>query len=165
MPAGPGPEATGHDRLHHDRGRDLLATGALTAGLLGGAVAVAPSAAGWTYVGHCSGNSPISCTAGSSQQIKVPHTMYQGLKNVRCWMDYGSTGDGVRILQLALKSCYGRSITVDGQFGPDTRDALKYAQSQERITVDGLYGEEGFYNLKWPRYTQAGARNGCASHS
>lgn len=147
------------------RFRSLLATGALTAGLLGGAVAVAPSAAAWTYVGHCSGNSPISYTAGSLQQIKVPHTMYQGLKNVRCWMDYGSAGDGVEALQLALKSCYGQPITVDGEFGPATRDALKYAQRQEGITVDGQYGEQGFKNLKWARYRQDGTRNGCAIHS
>ncbi|WP_129803574.1 peptidoglycan-binding domain-containing protein [Streptomyces sp. F001] len=145
--------------------RSLLATGTLTAGLLGGAVAVAPSAAAWTYVGHCSASQTISYTPTSSQLIKVPVTPYNGVNNVRCWMDYGSTGNGVRILQLALQSCYGRSIAVDGDFGPATRDALKYAQRQEGITADGLYGEEGFKNLKWPRYLQDGTRNGCASYN
>ncbi|WP_186001565.1 MULTISPECIES: peptidoglycan-binding domain-containing protein [unclassified Streptomyces] len=147
------------------RFRSLLATGALTAGLLGGAIAVAPSAAAWTYLGHCSGGQTISYTATSTQLIKVPVIRYDGLNNVRCWMDYGSTGNGVEVLQLALKSCYGRSIAVDGVFGSATRDALKYAQRQEGITVDGQYGEQGFRNLKWARYTQDGTRNGCASYS
>lgn len=127
--------------------------------------AVAPSAAAWTYLGECSGGHTVSYTATSSQQIKVPDIRYEGLGNVRCWMDYGSAGDGVKALQLALKSCYGQPIAVDGAFGSDTRDALKYAQSQEGITVDGLYGEQGFKNLKWARYRQDGTRNGCGSYS
>ncbi|MFF5010955.1 peptidoglycan-binding domain-containing protein [Streptomyces phaeochromogenes] len=145
------------------RSRSLLATGALTAGLLGGAVAVAPSAAAWTYVGECSSSHKIIYNTTSSQSIKIPDVWYQGYYNVRCWMDYGSTGVGVEALQLALKSCYGRSIAVDGEFGPATRDALKYAQGQEGISVDGLYGEQVFENLKWARYKQDGTRNGCAS--
>ncbi|MFD9445268.1 peptidoglycan-binding domain-containing protein [Streptomyces sp. NPDC060006] len=147
------------------RFKSLLTAGVLTAGLLGGAVAVAPSAAAWPYLGHCSGGSNISYTGTSTQLIKVPVVRYNGLNNVRCWMDYGSTGNGVETLQLALKSCYGRSIVVDGDFGPATRDALEYAQSQEGITVDGQYGEQGFNNLKWARYTQDGTRNGCARYS
>ncbi|MFZ3566703.1 peptidoglycan-binding domain-containing protein [Streptomyces sp. BH097] len=53
-------------------------------------------------------------------------------------------------------------MAVDGDLGPATRDALKYAQRQEGITVDGLYGEQSFENPKWARYTQDGTRNGCA---
>lgn len=80
-------------------------------------------------------------------------------------MDYGSTGNGVKALHVALTSCYSRSLAVDGDFGPATRDALEYAQNQEGITVDGQYGEQGFNHLKWARYTQDGTRNGCARDS
>ncbi|MGC9544891.1 peptidoglycan-binding domain-containing protein [Streptomyces sp. UG1] len=137
----------------------LLTVGALTAGLLGSAVAVAPSAAASTYVGHCSHGSKVDQESG---QLKVPVTPYKGSYSSNCWMDYGSTGNGVKVLQLALRSCYGRSIAVDGVFGAATRNALKYAQGREGITVDGLYGEQAFFNLKWPKYTMSGARNGCA---
>lgn len=51
------------------------------------------------------------------------------------------------------------------EFGPATRDALEYAHSQEGITVDGQYGEQGFNHLEWARYTQDGTRNGCARDS
>lgn len=145
------------------RSRSLLATGALTAGLLGGAVAVAPSAAAWPYVGECSNSRKIIYNGTSSQTIKIPVVWYEGYYNVRCWMDYGSDGVGVEALQLALKSCYGQPIAVDGEFGPATRDALKYAQGKEGIAADGLYGEQVFENLKWARYKQDGTRNGCAS--
>ncbi|MFE7074689.1 peptidoglycan-binding domain-containing protein [Streptomyces sp. NPDC057620] len=144
------------------RSRSILATGALTAGLLGGALATAPSASAWTYLGHCSGGQMISYSATSFQWIKVPAVRYDGLNNMRCWMDYGSTGNGVKVLQLTLKTCYGRSIAVDGDFGPATRDALKYAQKYEGISVDGQYGEQTFWNLKWARYKPDGTRNGCA---
>lgn len=144
------------------RFRTLLATGAVTAGILGGAIAVAPSAAAWPYVGECSSSHKISYDLTSPQLIKIPDVRYSGLYNVRCWMDYGSTGEGVKALQLALKTCYGRAIAVDGDFGPATRDALKYAQGREGITVDGLYGQQAFENLKWARYEQDGTRNGCA---
>ncbi|WP_151483661.1 peptidoglycan-binding protein [Streptomyces albicerus] len=56
-------------------------------------------------------------------------------------------------------------MAVDCAFGPATRDALEYAQRQEGTTVDGQYGEQGFKNLRWARYTQDGTRNDCASDS
>ncbi|MZD07235.1 hypothetical protein GTW43_19395 [Streptomyces sp. SID5785] len=142
--------------------RALLTTGALTAGLIGGAVAVAPSAAAWTPLGQCSTTHKILYNINSSQVVKIPDLPYDGGYNVRCWMDYGSTGKAVETLQLALKTCYARSIAVDGSFGSATRSALRYAQGQEKITVDGLYGEEVFSNIKWPRYRPDGSRNGCA---
>ncbi|MFD7296493.1 hypothetical protein ACFV9W_24665 [Streptomyces sp. NPDC059897] len=122
--------------------RTLLAAGTLNAGMFGGAPALAPSAAAWTYVGECSSSHKISYNLTSTQQIKIPDVRYQGYYNVRCWMDYGSTGEGVKALQLALKTCYGRAIAVDG-----------------------LYGEQSFENLKWARYTQDGTRNGCAQRN
>lgn len=77
-------------------------------------------------------------------------------------MDYGSAGDGVETLQLTLRTCYGMSdVAVDGDFGSITRSALIDVQGREGITPDGLYGEQTYRNLKWPRYTD-GSRNGCA---
>ncbi|WND20601.1 peptidoglycan-binding domain-containing protein [Streptomyces violaceus] len=68
-----------------------------------------------------------------------------------CTVSPGASGVEVRMIQDALVKCYGRSITVDGEFGPATKTALKYAQGVEDIGVDGYYGDKTRLNLKWPR--------------
>lgn len=139
--------------------RSILTAGALTAGLLGGAVAAAPSAGAWGYAGEC--KTTVRLSSSGTQYIKTPAVWYKGYKNIRCWMDRGSTGPGVKVLQRALKSCYGRSIEVDGIFGLKTHNALVWAQYQESISPDGVYGEQTFKNLKFPNYWASGNRNGC----
>ncbi|MFI9169096.1 peptidoglycan-binding protein [Streptomyces lincolnensis] len=69
--------------------------------------------------------------------------------SLNCSMQEGSSGAGVRALQLTLNECYGESLDVDGDFGPRTRDALKRAQARERISVDGGYGPQTRNALTW----------------
>ena len=52
----------------------------------------------------------------------------------------GSFGDEVRLVQRAL------GITVDGQFGPGTYEAVRSFQSRNGLTADGVVG-----NLTWTR--------------
>ena len=48
----------------------------------------------------------------------------------------GDHGPAVRTLQLALRA-WGLEIAVDGDFGPQTRDAVKTFQSAQNSTPTG----------------------------
>lgn len=71
-----------------------------------------------------------------------------------CYMKPGVTGDGVRVLQRALRNCYGENITVDGSFGPATGSALRRVQSRLGIASDGLYGNQTRDAMKFYLYTR-----------
>jgi hypothetical protein len=73
---------------------------------------------------------------------------------------------GVVALQDALITCYGQSITRDGDFGPDTEKALKTVQAWEQymnhkpIGVTGVYKPPTRDAIQWPAYKN-GAYKGC----
>lgn len=68
-----------------------------------------------------------------------------------CVMESGLTNNAaVRVLQTALNHCYGRSLVVDGSFGPATYSGLMHAQSVHGIGVDGVYGPTTRSHLKFP---------------
>ncbi|MFE9127301.1 peptidoglycan-binding protein [Streptomyces sp. NPDC007148] len=142
----------------------ILTIGALTASLLSGAIAVAPSAAA-AYAGQCNINQVTS--VGVTPGYSITRPAYQtssGSRTANCWMDYGSTGKGVEWLQFSLNSCYGFKLATDGEFGSATRSALVSAQGQENITADGQYGTQSSQYLKFPRYRNiTGDRSGCES--
>ncbi|MDR0594990.1 MAG: peptidoglycan-binding protein [Bifidobacteriaceae bacterium] len=53
--------------------------------------------------------------------------------------------EGVRQLQRSANLCYGRSLQVDGTWGPNTAAAIKHIQTQVGLTVsqrDGVYGPQ-----------------------
>ncbi|MEV4975075.1 N-acetylmuramoyl-L-alanine amidase [Streptomyces scopuliridis] len=52
----------------------------------------------------------------------------------------GSTGAVVERLQRALTAALGRTVTIDGQFGPNTTQAVRDYQSGRGLTVDGIAG-------------------------
>lgn len=52
----------------------------------------------------------------------------------------GSTGEAVTRLQRALTAALGRTVTVDGAFGPDTDQAVRDYQSSRALTADGIVG-------------------------
>jgi peptidoglycan hydrolase-like protein with peptidoglycan-binding domain len=66
-----------------------------------------------------------------------------------CVLESGVNSQGVSALQQTLNKCYGRSLVVDGAFGPATYNALMYAQGVAGIAVDGVYGSGSRKNLKW----------------
>lgn len=68
-----------------------------------------------------------------------------------CGLAVGRGGEeAVRQLQQALVACNGRSLTVDGRFGPGTRDAVRALQQEHGIAVDGVYGPETRDVMSWP---------------
>ncbi|MCZ0982652.1 DUF1906 domain-containing protein [Streptomyces diastatochromogenes] len=52
----------------------------------------------------------------------------------------GSTGEAVTRLQRALTAALGRTVAVDGAFGPDTDQAVRDYQSSRALAVDGIVG-------------------------
>lgn len=55
-------------------------------------------------------------------------------------MRRGDTGASVRDLQFALVAGANQSVTVDGQYGPQTELAVKNVQRFMHLTVDGVCG-------------------------
>ena len=53
---------------------------------------------------------------------------------------YGSTGSHVKTLQAILKSKYGKSLSVDGDFGNNTAKKLKEVQKTLGLSQDGICG-------------------------
>jgi len=53
----------------------------------------------------------------------------------------GATGTAVQTLQTRL-NVWGATLTVDGDFGPDTLAAVKAFQTEQKLTVDGIVGPQ-----------------------
>jgi peptidoglycan hydrolase-like protein with peptidoglycan-binding domain len=52
----------------------------------------------------------------------------------------GSTGPAVNRLQRALTAALSRTITIDGQVGPLTEQAVRDYQSSRSLGSDGIVG-------------------------
>ena len=60
--------------------------------------------------------------------------------SVSCSMKIGANNDAVYALQDSIVHCYHISITVDGDFGTNTKNALITVQSRIGTSADGEYG-------------------------
>lgn len=70
-----------------------------------------------------------------------------GSTNCRITTGSPKNNAAVRALQTNLNWCYGENLLVDGDFGSITAAALRRAQADEGILVDGWYGNESRDNL------------------
>lgn len=52
----------------------------------------------------------------------------------------GATGVAVSRLQRALTAALGRTVGIDGQFGPNTQQAVRDYQTTRSLGVDGVVG-------------------------
>ncbi|WP_298572701.1 peptidoglycan-binding domain-containing protein [Streptomyces luteogriseus] len=112
-----------------------------------GMTTATPAAA---YAGYCNADVEKKRPAASGGSYKA--VLPARGSNVDCYMNQGAEGDAVKALQKNLNWCYGRNLDVDGIFGKDTREALEYAQAQEKIGKDGKYGELSRTHLEWRWY-------------
>lgn len=55
----------------------------------------------------------------------------------------GSTGEPVRSVQYNLRA-HGHTVTVDGDFGPNTEAAVRAFQSANGLASDGIVGNHTF---------------------
>ncbi|MFC9897728.1 peptidoglycan-binding protein [Nocardia sp. NPDC127579] len=122
----------------------LSAAAVILAGVGTGVLTAAPANAAST----CSGTYKHEDRSG--RIATMPSTGSYG-----CMMRNGDSSDAVKALQMALRHCYGQNISVDGQFGPRTESALKYAQREAGASADGIYGPDTRSKIKWPYWAEA----------
>lgn len=58
------------------------------------------------------------------------------------YLSRGSMGPSVKNLQTCLNKAMNAGLTVDGIFGPLTKQALKNFQTKYNLSVDGIYGPQ-----------------------
>ncbi|MBQ0854759.1 peptidoglycan-binding protein [Streptomyces sp. NPDC057621] len=144
--------------IRSGRAKSAAAAGALLVGLLGGALAGAPSAAAAT--------SPCSYGANIYNKVTNPtsykYIPYSTIDGSNCWLDRGMSNTAVRALQKNLNSCYGYNLVTDGDFGPLTESALITVQKKVGVTADGDYGPKTRSSMVWGNYSvETGARISC----
>ncbi|GGT23952.1 peptidoglycan-binding domain-containing protein [Streptomyces chromofuscus] len=140
------------------RSASILSVGALLAGLLGGAIATASSAAAVAnYECNTSKQNPRG-----SYYILMPHQNYAPADPYWCYLKYGSQNSGVSALQFSLNKCYGAGLAVDGIYGNATRAAVVSLQQRLGIGVDGEYGPQTRDAMNWSYRTSSGAHAFCA---
>lgn len=60
----------------------------------------------------------------------------------------GNKGSEVRKLQQNLNDAIGAGLSVDGDFGTKTFEAVKLFQSKYGLVVDGIYGKNSYNKMK-----------------
>ncbi|MFJ5219247.1 peptidoglycan-binding protein [Streptomyces sp. NPDC088354] len=103
----------------------------------GGVVAVGPTTAAAVSVPICT--SDVEATGVSGLWLEVPGTSSGSSK---CFLEQGDNSEAVRALQYSMNRCYGKSLSLDGDFGPATRTALLSVQKTIGAAQDGGYGTE-----------------------
>jgi hypothetical protein len=85
----------------------------------------------------------VYCTFGLVWQNAYVPGEDSGTWSPGCVMASGAgPNNAVRTLQSNLNKCHGKSLAVDGEFGPATRSALIAVQRALQITADGVYGPQ-----------------------
>ncbi|KAK1756648.1 hypothetical protein QBC47DRAFT_377351 [Echria macrotheca] len=99
--------------------------------------------------------------------LSIPALSSSGRLNTNCIMNTGAKGAGVREVQTACNECYGANLDVDGDYGSQTKAAVKAMQKKLGLKgndVDGIYGPQtgslmrfyGWSSSDW-RCVRAGA--------
>ncbi|MEV0222313.1 peptidoglycan-binding domain-containing protein [Streptomyces sp. NPDC050704] len=137
-----------------------LATGALTATLLTGAIATAPAASSASYP-TCNGVKTVSLSSTAS--VKQPYYKGNGTRN--CVLASGSSSTAVTALQDALIACYRQDTGgKDGVYGSKTKQAVWNVQGRyDSLKQDGVYGPETRKMMGWRVYTSGNATTQCTA--
>lgn len=133
----------------------IASVAAIIIGVTGVGVAFAPAASAAYTV--C--NSKATSYDAYGHYIIAPGV--NGRFGVTCYMAIGDTGAGVEVLQRTLNKCYGKSLVPDGIFGTLTKNALISAQAAAGIPTpdrDGEYGPQTRDALKWRHYRDSDGR-------
>ena len=103
----------------------------------------------------CDGTAPFSADGGT---VRLPvHGPVSPFASAVCRLDtWTGDLDAVRLLQQALTVCNGQQVAIDGEYGPETEDAVTAVQARHGIGDDGTYGPETQAAMAWPLDTGEG---------
>lgn len=105
-----------------------------------------------------------TCTSWTTYRVSqlfqqhVPSAGYQTGATF-CILRQGNRNDAVKVLQRALRYCHGYVISIDGDFGPQTRAAVLNMQQVYNSSYGGNLAEDGEYGpetntiTKFPLWT------------
>jgi peptidoglycan hydrolase-like protein with peptidoglycan-binding domain len=116
----------------------MVSAGLLTLAAPANAVATCTSAV--TIFGDSSGDTHAVVPGVSGGAVWNPG---------ECQLSQGNSGAGVKAMQRGLNACYGAGLTVDGQFGPNTRSALIAVQKRIGVSADGIFGPQTRGTMYW----------------
>ena len=77
----------------------------------------------------------------------------------------GNTGSTVRTIQQKLKNWGYYTGSVDGIFGPKTKEAVKYFQRKNGLTADGIVGNQTLKALGMSSYINNQSGNTSSGYS
>ena len=83
--------------------------------------------------------------------------------SIACQLGLGNHSAAVSDLQSNLNLCNGQHLTVDGDYGPATQQAVRNVQSRHGIPVDGVYGPQTRNAMSWHVHPTGSARFSCAT--
>ncbi len=90
--------------------------------------------------------SPSTIAAAEPKEL-TPETFYENFFNSDHILQYGHTGNNVRILQLELLKLNFYFDQIDGYYGPNTQEAVRKLQTKYRLKPDGIAGTETIEKL------------------
>lgn len=94
-------------------------------------------------------------TASGSATVPGAETFEQS--SVECVIAEGSGDDeAVQALQEALVACNGQVVEVDGEYGPQTSEAVARVEEQNGLPVDGVYDTQTLDAMRWPVTSASG---------
>lgn len=127
-------------RTRITRTKAAFLSGAMVLAGMGGTLLTATPAAA---IGWCNSTTPVRLNFGEwlgEAQIPVYRTSSGTTRT--CQMSKGSNSSAVGALQRTLNKCYRENLSVDNDFGENTRLALIRAQKRSGVTGDGVYGPD-----------------------
>ena len=92
-------------------------------------------------------------TTSNDTELKIPYPRPTGNPNLQ----NGSSGDSVKWLQYALNLVNNAGLTVDGQFGSGTQQAVVNFQRTNGLTADGIAGPATISKIVEVRKKQLGS--------
>ena len=79
-------------------------------------------------------------STGSKTSKSKSNYKSNGVASCNPNLKFGSKGEQVKLLQDNLNKVIGAGLTIDGEFGKNTEEALKAFQKKYGLEVDGIYG-------------------------
>jgi murein L,D-transpeptidase YcbB/YkuD len=77
--------------------------------------------------------------------------------SVDCVITEGSGDDeAVQAVQEALVTCNGQAVEVDGEYGPQTSEAVARVEGQNGLPADGVYDSQTLDAMRWPVTSPSG---------